>query len=160
MPCLNPQRYEISKKCFSIIIVFIMALVVTSCGNTVSDDMTVEGDDSQLKRDTNGDLIINFGRQHSTTGFQYYHIFQSKNGKWVTFWAKNTGKVDLKISMNDFSKELILKPNEEGSLTEEVVKNEEAFSFKAGSPSGGDTSLDFRITQGEENNKMDMQKSD
>lgn len=94
------------------------------------------------------DMGISNGSYHGISFGTSEYALNKSNGKYVIFRVKNTGKVNVKISVNNYSKELTLEPDEEGCISEEFSGDEQDFTFKAvPTPNGGDISIDYKIKQ-------------
>lgn len=113
---------------------------------------SVEGKDDKTLKEPADNMGISSGSYHGTSFGTAEYSLNKANGEYVIFWAKNTGKVDIIISINEYSKELTLHPNEEGFVSEEFSKDEQVFTFKAvPTPNGGDIDIDYKIKQSNTN---------
>lgn len=90
---------------------------------------------------------IGSGSYSGTTGYKSEFSLNRDKGKYVNFWIKNTGNVNIKITIND-SGERTFAPGESGHISAEVESASKNYTFKAlPTPNGGNTSIDFRIVQ-------------
>lgn len=95
-----------------------------------------------------GNMEISSGSYSGISFGTAEYALNKSNGEYVIFWVKNTGKVNVKIIINNYSKELIIEPDKEGYITEEFSKDEQNFAFKAvPTPNGGNISIEYKIRQ-------------
>lgn len=155
--------YMKNRKAFSLIIVSVVMILISSC-RAISPDVnkTTEKEPSRnvenitsvddMNMTSVDDMGISSGSYHGISFGTVEYTLNKVNGEYVIFWAKNTGKVDIRISINEYSKELTLQPNEEGFVSEEFSTDEQDFTFKAvPTPNGGDISIDYKIKQSNTN---------
>ena len=75
------------------------------------------------------------------------YTLDKKRGKYINFWAKNTGRNDIAITI-DGKAERILSPGEQGHTYIEAGFFAKEYIFKAvPTPNGGRISLDYSIAQ-------------
>ena len=131
IPALSPLTWELSSE-------------DNKCLQNPKDDITI--------KEPAGNMGIASGSYYGTSFGTYEYSLNKANGEYVIFWAKNTGKVDIIISINEYSKELTLYPNEEGFISEKFSRDEQNFTFKAvPTPNGGDIGIDYKIKQSNTN---------
>lgn len=144
-----------NRKAFSLIIISVMMILLSSCRATSpSVNKTTEKESSNNVENITSvnNMGVSSGSYHGISFGTVEYALNKANGEYVIFRVKNTGKVDVRISINEYSKELILHPNEEGFVSEEFSKDEQDFTFKAvPTPNGGDISIDYRIEQSNTN---------
>lgn len=144
-----------NQKSFFLVIVLVVMVLLSSCSDispTINKTTDKEPSYNVENKTSVEDVGISSGSYHGISFGPAEYALSKTNGKYVIFWAKNTGKVDIRISINDYSKELTLQPNEEGFVSEEFSKDEQNFTFKAvPTPNGGDISIDYEIKQSNTN---------
>lgn len=142
------------KKLFFIINILIIVFF-TSCStnssNPIPDTEKSSKERIYSKVESNtleGNMEISSGSYSGISFGTAEYALNKSNGEYVIFWAKNTGKVNVKIIINNYSKELIIEPDKEGYITEEFSKDEQNFAFKAvPTPNGGNISIEYKIRQ-------------
>lgn len=144
-----------NRKAFSLIIISVVMILISSC-RAISPGVnkTTEKESSHNGENITSvdDMGVSSGSYHGISFGTVEYALNKENGEYVIFWVKNTGEVDVRISINEYSKELTLHPNEEGFVSEEFSKDEQNFTFKAvPTLNGGDISIDYRIKQSNTN---------
>lgn len=85
----------------------------------------------------------------SFVGSEYFgaYALDNKNGQDVNFWIKNTGKVDVKISINN-REERVLEAGRQGHISMNLSNWPKDYVFKAASNlGGGKVKIDYNIVQ-------------
>ena len=72
---------------------------------------------------------------------------KKSDGKYVNFLVKNTGKIDVRIEIND-SDIIVIKPGEEGAIMKGFSSDEQDFTFRVvPTPNGKDVKIEHSIYQ-------------
>lgn len=82
--------------------------------------------------------------------FSRYFELAKGGGKYINFWAKNTGRNDIAITINDKERRVI-KTGDSGHISVKAGTLTKRYAFDAEpTPNGGRISLDYRIAQRDE----------
>ena len=72
---------------------------------------------------------------------------RKSDGKYVNFLVKNTGKIDVRIEINE-SDSILIKPGEEGAIIKSLFSDEQEFTFRViPTPNDKDVKIDHSIYQ-------------
>ena len=70
---------------------------------------------------------------------------KKSDGKYVNFLVKNTGKIDVRIEINE-SDSILIKPGEEGAIMKGFSSDEQDFTFRVvPTPNGKDVKIKVAI---------------
>lgn len=111
------------KIAFLILIILLSVLFYLNRGFFIKDKVAVEN------------LEI-AGGNYSGTGYYSVWTLNNKKGQDVNFWIQNTGKNNIKISIND-KEERVLEPGKQGHISKQLGYWSKEYVFKATSEKDG-----------------------